>query len=283
MKPLVPLALLLAALALPAGAHAAVETLELDAHEPAPGAQATAIGATALAAGGAYLVTVTGTYSIVRASRWALPPVCGTPLAAPLFATLGIANGEVGTDAELQFARTAGHGCSGPYPRPHNRFQIDVGNGFRHVVPEGGPFEAPAEGNRYRYRVTGTGAPARFRLWDEPASDNYGVLRIVVAETDTPADPPSSPGGGAATPDARRCLTRRVLRISIGSGAAIRRAKVTIDGRRWGRVRYARRVTARVDLRRLRRASVDVRVRVLTRDGRRLTRVRAYATCAHWT
>lgn len=276
-RPLAALVLLAATLALPAAARAALpETLLLDVHDPTPRAQPTAVGTNALEAGRAYVVTVEGTYSIVPAGRWSHPAVCGTPLVAPLFPSPGVENGPVGLDAELQFARTADRGCSGDYPRRHNRFQIDVGTGFRHVPAEGEPFAVPA--GSYRYDVVGTGELPRFRVWDDPAADNYGQLRVTVAAA--APDAPLSPPPGRTAHVLGRCLARRVLRLQIGDGAVVQRARVFVDGHRWGHVRYGRRVIARVDLRNVTRSHVRVRVRVLTRDGRSFARARTYGTCA---
>jgi hypothetical protein len=275
-------AVLVAALALPvAAAHASSsETLLLDVHDPTPRTQPTAVAADALEAGRDYLITVSGTYSIVPADRWLHPAICGSPFAAPLLPSPGVDNGRVGLDAELQFARTADQGCSGAYPRHHNRFQIDIGNGFRHVPADGAPFTAPA--TSYRYRVTGTGEQPRFRVWDDPADDNYGMLRIAIAPVDPdPPDPPAAtPPASAARPALGRCLRRRVLHLRLGSHAPIAGVRVTVDGRRWGRVRYGRRVTARVNLRHVAKDRVRVRVRFVMRDGRTFERARWYGTCA---
>lgn len=276
---LVGLVLLVAALALPAAARAATpETLLLDVHDPVARSQPTAIAANSLEAGRGYLVTVSGTYSIVPTERWRQPAVCGAPSAVPLLPSPGVENGPVGLDAELQFARTADQGCSGAYPRHHNRFQIDVGNGFLHVPAEGSPVARPAAS--YRYRVIGTGERPRFRVWDDPAADNYGVLRIEIAPLTPDAIAPPSPVPSNPRHTLARCLQRRVLRLQLGAHAVVARARVTVDGRRWGRVRYRRRVIARVDLRRVVKERVVVRVRVIRRDGGRVTRARMYGTCA---
>jgi hypothetical protein len=298
---LLALAALALALALPAGAHAArasgagdaqpraraadastVESLLLDAYDPVLNEQPTVIAKTHLIAGHPYVITVEGTFSIVDPTRWFVPH--------PLLPSPGIANGRVGTDAEVQFARTTQQGCSGAYPRPHNRFQIDVGTGFRHVKAVGGPFEQPAPGDRYAYDVVGTGAAPRFRIFDTPADDNYGMLRIVIVDpapagptTTPPSTPPSvgvpSPGHPLLV---RVCTARRVFTLRLRRGA-VRRLRVTAGGRRM-RVRYSRRyVTVRVDLRRTHGATARVRFALLTRAGRHLVRIHTYRTCAHST
>jgi hypothetical protein len=295
-RPLAALALLTATLAAPAAAHAAAasEQLMLDVHDATPREQPTVVAANALEAGRAYVITVTGTYSIVPADRWTHPAICGRPLAGPRFVSPGVVNGRVGLDAELQFARTADQGCSGAFPRSHNRFQIDVGSGFRHVPAEGAPFATPTGGtpldtrdDGYQYRVTGTGATPRFRVWDDPAADDYGQLRIVIAPAQPDVPAPSGAAGSAPPPSAQpaphaagRCVVRRVLHLQLGAGSVIAHARVTVDGWRWGRVRYGRRVTARLDLRHVTHDRVRVRVRILTRDGRLLRRARTYGTCA---
>lgn len=188
------LSVVLALLAAASGTATAAETLSLDTHADSglPAVETSA----ALVAGHVYAVTVQGTYSNVRARRWGFPSVCGTPLAAPLLPSPGVENGPVGFDAETLWARTSNVPCAGPYPRHHKRFEIDLGAGFAHVEPTGGPLAVPSADHAYAYSLTGTGVPAAFRLRDEPAADNYGVLRITVTDT-------------TAAPDGRRHHRRR--------------------------------------------------------------------------
>jgi hypothetical protein len=268
------LAALAAALTLPAVAHAAPETLWLDAHDAVANEQPTVVAKTHLLAGHAYSVTVEGTFSIVPAARWRVPSVCGTPAPRPRFPSPGVENGKVGADAEVQLARTTDNGCSGHYPRPHNRFQIDVGNGFRHLPAAGEPFGDVAPSDRYTYRVAGTGAAARFRIFDKPATDNYGMLRIVV--TDTTGEPQPQPLPRVARP---RCVERRAFTLRLRRG--VRHATVTVAGRRVP-VHYGRRATARIDFHGTRRARLRVRVVLVTASGHRRVHVRTYRTCARW-
>ncbi|HEX8101731.1 MAG TPA: TIM-barrel domain-containing protein, partial [Solirubrobacteraceae bacterium] len=84
-------------------------------------------------------------------------------------------------------------------------------------------------------------------------------------------------GGGVGLPSARRCRSKRVFRIHLRR--KLRRAKVSVDGRRVRVRRRSGRLTARVDLRGKRRGTYRVRVVGFTRRGRRLTGVRTYHTC----
>lgn len=268
------LAAVVAALALPAAAHAAPETLWLDAHDTVPNEQPTVVAKAHLLVGHSYSVTVEGTFSIVPAERWHVPSVCGTPALRPRFPSPGVENGKVGADAEVQMARTTDHGCSGRYPRPHNRFQVDVGNGFRHLPATGEPFGDVAPSDRYTYRVTGTGAAARFRIFDKPATDNYGMLRIVVTDTTgVPLPPPTHP------PPPLHCVARRAFTLRLRRG--VRHATVTVAGRRVP-VHYGKRATARIDFHGTRRARLRVRIAIVTASGQRRVRVRTYRTCARW-
>jgi hypothetical protein len=70
-------------------------------------------------------------------------------------------------------------------------FQIDTGSGFGHREPDGGPFSAPTRSHKYRYVVTGQGAPASFRFLDTPNDDNYGVLKISVKRLKSSNEPDS--------------------------------------------------------------------------------------------
>lgn len=77
------------------------------------------------------------------------------------------------------------------------------------------------------------------------------------------------------------CLSRRNFRIRlrIPAGAAVRSARVTVNGRRVPVSRGAR-LTAPVDLRGLPAGAVHVRIRVVTERGTVLTGTRRYLTCA---
>lgn len=130
--------------------------------------------ATVLASGVQYLVTVQGTYSI-----WNQVLDVGTPNADAMFpgSTVGRVSTQVGLDAETIFAwphtttHTAGHSSA---------FQINLGSGFSHVEPQGGPYSTAQPNYLYRYLVTGRGSTASFRIVDAPTTDNYGKLQIVV-------------------------------------------------------------------------------------------------------
>lgn len=132
-----------------------------------------------------YLITVQGTFSV-----WNLALDVGTPNADAMFpgSVVGRVSTQVGLDAETIFAwphttvHTAGH---------NNAFQINLGSGFVHMEPEGGPYSVAQSNYLYRYNVTGQGAVASFRLVDAPTTDNYGKLQIVVQSFGG-----SSSGGG---------------------------------------------------------------------------------------
>src|SRR5439155_23514998 len=81
----------------------------------------------------------------------------------------------------------------------------------------------------------------------------------------------------AAAP-ARRCAGRRRFAIRLPRGH-VRGATVTVDGRR-ARVRHAGgRLVATVDLRRLDRRTVRVRIVETLASGRRFTTQRVYHPC----
>ena len=74
-----------------------------------------------------------------------------------------------------------------------------------------------------------------------------------------------------------RCASRRNFLIRLPRG--LRRARVTVDGRRVRVQRRGARLRARVDLRGKPRKIVVVRVTGRTRSGRRVVQVRRYRTC----
>jgi hypothetical protein len=161
-----------------------------------------------LGQGRTFRIVVDGTVSTTSAASWISPPnvLCGVPEQAPQHVSPGVTNHWVGTDPEIHFAvpLPMGGDCqmleSLGYPRHHTRFQIDLGNGFEHMEPNGPIPTDPLPGHRYIYYVTGRDAPARFR-WAEPqTSDNYGALRIAVddlAATDASPPPPRAPRSAA--------------------------------------------------------------------------------------
>lgn len=86
---------------------------------------------------------------------------------------------------------------------------------------------------------------------------------------------PSRPGGS------RTCLSRRTFTIRLRQprGQRLRRATVLVDGKRVRVVRRHGRLRARIDLRGKRKRIVIVKVRAVTRSGRRVSEVRRYRTC----
>jgi hypothetical protein len=78
-------------------------------------------------------------------------------------------------------------------------------------------------------------------------------------------------------PSTRRCVSRRRFTIRL-RGRQLRSARVYVNGRRV-RVLRGRRLRARIDLRGLPKGTVTVRIRAVTRSGRRLSATRRYRTC----
>lgn len=78
-----------------------------------------------------------------------------------------------------------------------------------------------------------------------------------------------------------RCASRRYFRIRLRApvGTAVRKAVVTVDGKRV-KVRRGRRLTAPIDLRGLPEGTVKVRIVVVTVTGLRLIGTRTYRTCS---
>jgi putative CocE/NonD family hydrolase len=103
-----------------------------------------------------------------------------------------------------------------------------------------------------------------------------------------PGGPPSPPAGGAQQPPLqfvppasrkRRCASRR--RFTIHLRRSLVRARVTVAGRRVRVVRRRGRLQARVDLRGMPRRTAVVRIRGVTRAGRRIATTRRYRPCAN--
>lgn len=137
-----------------------------------------------LSAGKRYLVVVAGTVSAFQPTLWDAPPgfhLCGTPASRPLFTTPGVTNGQVGTDAEYNFARPFPNGTSCPagFPRHQSLFEMDAGDGFRHYEPVAGrPTGWLA--HVYAYVLAGQGKKLQIRELDSNLTDNYGVYKILV-------------------------------------------------------------------------------------------------------
>jgi hypothetical protein len=268
----------------------------------------------ALTAGREYLITVAGTYSLVRAERWGKPLVCGIPEDRPMIPSPSVPNGLVGYDAEVAFARTYDLLRCPTHPVGHRRIEIDLGSGFADRIAEGGPYTAPREDHTYTYRVTGQGQKVRFLMVDTPASDNYGILNFRIAPATTEPGPPGPPGapglngtpglngqpgtpagavggvqtaGGTSgvgssgdTTTTRTCRSRRAfpIRLRIPEGARPVRASVSVNGKLFKTIR-GRRIASTVNLRGLPAGRFTVRIEVRTADGRRLRGARIYRTC----
>lgn len=114
--------------------------------------------------------------------------------------------------------------------------------------------------------------PASGTVWYSDANAGLRVVRLTNGVWPFPA---TSPVG---LPSTRTCLSRRAFTIRL-RGAGLRSARVTVGGRAVAVRRRGGRLTARVDLRGTRRATVPVTVRARTRGGRVLRETRRYRTC----
>lgn len=139
-----------------------------------------------LAAGVAYTVTVQGTWSDWNGSLSVGTP---EPDAAYPTSTVGRKSTQVGLDADTCFA----HPLTSPAQVGHwtqLQFSVD-GLTWQHVEPVGGPYDSPAAGHLYTYRLVGQGKPLGIRVADTPLSDNYGALRVTVAGASAPVPAPA--------------------------------------------------------------------------------------------
>ncbi|HEX8103346.1 MAG TPA: hypothetical protein VF533_12090 [Solirubrobacteraceae bacterium] len=96
----------------------------------------------------------------------------------------------------------------------------------------------------------------------------------------TTASCPAGAGAGAPAPPAagRACASKR--RFAVHLPRRVRRARATVDGRRLKLRRRGGRLTATVDLRGRRKATVVLRVRGRTRSGKRVKYTRRYHPCS---
>lgn len=126
--------------------------------------------------GVACLVSVQGT-----CSHWNLPLAQGSPEADAMFpskpSSVTRTSTQVGLDPDTIFAwptafpHVAGHDTT---------FEINMGSGFSHIEPVGGPFTTPQGGHFYTYSLVGQGQVAKFRINDSPLTDNYGAFQIII-------------------------------------------------------------------------------------------------------
>jgi hypothetical protein len=137
-----------------------------------------------------YLVTMQGTYS-----AWggiAAPgSKSGTPEPAPMFPSPQGANKAVGIDPEFTFAWPQGSKQErSPEPAPRRQGAIEIsldgGKTWRHPSSTA-PFNATD--HKYAYELMGDGNALQVRLLDNPYSDNYGRVQILVM----PAKPTAIP------------------------------------------------------------------------------------------
>lgn len=128
------------------------------------------------------LVTVQGTYSawnevLDQGSPEADAQFPSTPPSVVRVST------EVGVDADTIFAWPSDH----PHSPGHDTdFQIDLGSGFSHIEPVGGPYTTPQSGHFYQYHLLGQGSPVSFRVNDVNKNDDYGALQIMISGTPAP-------------------------------------------------------------------------------------------------
>lgn len=174
--------------AVPATAGVVAEVLSLDT-SVAAGVTST----TVLASGVSYLITVQGTYTL-----WNHALEVGSPNANAMFPTslAGRASTQVGLDAECSFAY---HDEGTGFTLGHKTlFVADLGSGFSHLEPQGGPFGTPQTNYLYRYTVTGQASTVTFKTLDINPPDNYGALQIIIYNLSGAAS--GGGGGGALLP-----------------------------------------------------------------------------------
>jgi hypothetical protein len=131
--------------------------------------------------GKSYTISVTGDFS-----AWGDWPGrhCGNPQASPLFSSPGRPSTPVGDDAVFRFARPLyRHDCPSAVTYASNYFQINLGDGWKPFVPNGGVPSRPATDHRYFETVIGLGDAPQFRIVDWDPSDNDGELKITVTST----------------------------------------------------------------------------------------------------
>ena len=82
-------------------------------------------------------------------------------------------------DAETIYADHASF--PGSFPRhTTSGLHMNLGSGWAHQEPTGGPFSAPQAGHSYTYSLTGEGSTLKLAITDSPISDNNGMLRVQI-------------------------------------------------------------------------------------------------------
>lgn len=140
-------------------------------------------GPSVLVSGQTYTLEVQGTYS-----AWGDWPYhrCGRPGLSPVYrspASDGNAVEPVGDDAVFRFAQPLYTGrCPHDFPKVTGTFQVNLGNGWKPFVPDGGVPEHPTRNTHaYTATIVGQGVEPRFRIVDWRTSDNDGQLLITIS------------------------------------------------------------------------------------------------------
>ena len=165
-----------------------------------------ASSATVLTSGQPYTITVQGTYS-----AWNEVLDVGTPNADAMFpgSVVGRVSTEVGVDAETIFAWPHDH----PHVAGHDAdFQLNLGSGFLHYEPQGGPYSTPQSNYLYRYSVTGQGSVLTVRSNDSHV-DDYGKLQVTIQGFSGSS---SGGSGGSLVPPAAGNPNGDVLTLNAG-------------------------------------------------------------------
>ncbi len=143
---------------------------------------------TILQTGVVYLVSVQGTYS-----AWNLVLDNGTPEGDAQFppsSQPGRLSTEVGVDADTLFAWPTAH----PHVAGHDTdLVMNLGSGFSHIEPFGGPYSVPQPDHFYSYNLTGQGSALSVKTNDPNPADDYGLLKVTIYAI------PGTPSGGSGT------------------------------------------------------------------------------------
>jgi hypothetical protein len=168
-----------------AGASPTSTSLYLDSYTANNSSGGNAVmGPDVLVAGQTYTLEVQGTYS-----AWGDWPFrrCGKPGPSPVYrspASDGNSTQPVGDDAVFRFAQPLfiGKCPRKTLPRPTGLFQVNLGNGWKSFVPDGGIPKKPTKGTHpYTATIVGQGVQPQFRIVDWRPSDNDGQLLITIS------------------------------------------------------------------------------------------------------